>query len=65
MKKESQYRSKNTWMEIVAVPTGYIIQVVGGGRDATFVRKNIALTSAQVNLLSDEVAQDLVYYTPR
>jgi hypothetical protein len=46
-------------------PTGYIIQVVGGGRDATFVRKNIALTSAQVNLLSDEVAQDLMYYTPR
>jgi hypothetical protein len=51
--------------KLFAVPTGYIIQVVGGGRHATFVRKNIALTSAQVNLLSDEVAQDLVYYTPR
>ena len=52
-------------MEIVAVPTGYIIQLVGGGRDATSVRKNIALTSAEVNLLSNEVVQDLVYYTPR
>ena len=62
MKKESQYRSKNTWMEIVAVPTGYIIQL---GRYATFVRENTSLTSAQVNLLSDEVAQDLVYYTPK
>ena len=39
--------------------------VIGGGCDATFIRKNIALTSAQVNLLSDEVAPDLVYYTPR
>jgi hypothetical protein len=50
--------------KLFAVPTGYIIQLIGGGCDATFI-KNIALTSAQVNLLSDEVAQDLVYYTPR
>jgi hypothetical protein len=52
-------------MEIVCSTYWIIIQVVGGGRDATFLRKNIALTSAQVNLLSDEVAQDLVYYTPK
>jgi hypothetical protein len=51
-----------TWMEIVAVPTGYIIHLV---HYATFVRKNIALTSAQVSLLCNEVVQDLVYYTPR
>jgi len=49
-------------MEIVAVPTGYIIQL---GRYATFVRKNIALTSAQVSLLCNEAVQDLAYYTPR
>jgi hypothetical protein len=49
-------------MEIVAVPTGYIIQL---GRYATFVRENTSLTSAQVSLLCNEVVLDLVYYTSR
>ena len=66
IEKEWQQGSKSTWIELVAAPIGYIIQLVGGGRDPIFVRKNIApLTGAEVNLLSDETVQKLICYIPK
>jgi DNA helicase HerA-like ATPase len=66
IEKEWQQGSKSTWIELVAAPIGYIIQLVGGGRDPIFVRKNIApLTGAEVNLLSDEAVQKLICYIPK
>ena len=59
IEKEWQQGSKSTWMEIVAAPTGYIMQLTGD-REPNFIRKNIApLTGSKVNLLSDETVQKL------
>ncbi|MGA9151701.1 MAG: DUF87 domain-containing protein [Candidatus Nitrosopolaris sp.] len=66
IEKEWQQGSKSTWIEIVAAPIGYILQLNEGEQDPTFVRKNIApLTGAEVNLLSDETVQKLICYTPK
>ena len=63
IEKEWQQGSESTWIEIVAAPTGYIIQLTGG-REPNFIRKNIApLTGSEVNLLSDETVQKLICYT--
>jgi hypothetical protein len=65
IEKEWQKGSKSTWIEIVAAPTGYIIQLTSRG-EANFIRKNIApLTGSEVNLLSDETVQKLICYTPK
>ena len=65
IEKEWQQGSKSTWIEIVAAPTGYIMQLTGD-REPNFIRKNIApLTGAEVNLLSDETVQKLICYTPK
>jgi hypothetical protein len=65
IEKEWQQGSKNTWIEIVAAPTGYIIHLTDG-REPNFIRKNIApLTGSEVNLLSDETVQKLICYTPK
>ena len=49
--RDWQQRSKSTWIEIVAAPTGYIIQLTGG-REPNFIRKSIApLIGSEVNLL--------------
>src|SRR5437868_14518321 len=49
IEKEWQQGSKSTWIEIVAAPTGYIMQLTGG-KEPNFIRKNIApLTGAEVN----------------
>ena len=66
IEKEWQQGSKSTWIEIVAAPTGYIMQLIAGGREPNFIRKNIApLTGSEVNLLSDETVQKLICYTPK
>jgi uncharacterized protein len=66
IEKEWQQGSKSTWIEIVAAPIGYILQLNGGEQGPTFVRKNIApLTGAEVNLLSDETVQKLICYSPK
>ena len=66
IEKEWQQGSKNTWIEIVAAPTGYMMQLIAGGREPNFIRKNIApLTGSEVNLLSDETVQKLICYTPK
>ena len=65
IEKEWQQGSKSTWIEIVAAPTGYIMQLTGG-REPNFIRKNVApLTGAEVNLLSDQTVQKLICYTPK
>ena len=65
IEKEWQQGSKSTWIEIVAAPTGYIMQLTGT-REPNFIRKNIApLTGAEVNLLSDQTVQKLICYTPK
>ena len=65
IEKEWQLGSKSTWIEIVAAPTGYIMQLAGE-REPNFIRKNIApLTGAEVNLLSDQTVQKLICYTPK
>ena len=65
IEKEWQQGSKSTWIEIVAAPTGYIMQLKSG-RESNFIRKNIApLTGAEVSLLSDETVQRLICYTPK
>jgi uncharacterized protein len=64
--KEWEQGSKSTWIEIVAAPTGYIMQLTAGAREPNFIRKNIAaLTGAEVSLLSDETVQKLICYTPK
>jgi uncharacterized protein len=66
IEKEWQQGSKSTWIEIVAAPTGYIMQLIAGGREPNFIRKNITpLTGSEVNLLSDETVQKLICYTPK
>jgi hypothetical protein len=69
IEKEWQQGSRSTWIEIVAAPTGYTMQLTGsggGGRETQFVRKNIAaLTGAEIALLSDETVQKLICFTPK
>jgi uncharacterized protein len=75
IEKEWQQGSRSTWIEIVAAPTGYIIQLSGsssnsgsggGGSQAQFVRKNIApLTGSEIALLSDETVQKFICFTPQ
>ena len=65
IEKEWQQGSKSTWIEIVAAPTGYIMQLTGE-REPNFIRKNVApLTGAEVNLLSDGTVQKFICYTPK
>jgi len=65
IEKEWQQGSKSTWIEIIAAPIGYIMQLTGG-REPNFIRKNVApLTGAEVNLLSDETVQKFICYTPK
>jgi uncharacterized protein len=66
IEKEWQQGSKSTWIEIVAAPIGYILQLNEGEQGPIFVRKNIApLIGAEVNLLSDETVQKLICYIPK
>ena len=66
IEKEWQQGSKNTWIEIVAAPTGCILQLNVDKGESNFIRKNIApLTGSEVNLLSDETIQKFICYTPK
>ena len=66
IEKEWQHGSKNTWIEIVAAPTGYILQLDVDRGESKFVRKNVApLTGSEISLLSDETIQKFICYTPK
>jgi uncharacterized protein len=66
IEKEWQQGSKNTWIEIVAAPTGYTLQLIADRKEPNFIRKNIApLTGSEVDLLSDETIKKFICYTPK
>lgn len=64
IEKEWQRGSKSTWIEIVAAPTGYVMQLSDGSTD--FIKKNTAsLTGSEVSLLSDETIRKFICYSPK
>ena len=66
IEKEWQLGSKSTWIEIVAAPTGYIMELSADKTEPNFVKKNTSvLTGSQVFLLSDETIRKFICYTPR
>lgn len=66
IEKEWQQGSKSTWIEIVAAPTGYIMQLTDDGTKPNFIRKSTAsLTGSEVSLLSDETIRKFICYAPK
>ena len=66
IEKEWQLGSKSTWIEIVAAPTGYTMELSADKTEPNFVKKNTSvLTGSQVFLLSDETIRKFICYTPR
>jgi DNA helicase HerA-like ATPase len=66
IEKEWQQGSKSTWIEIVAAPTGYIMQLTDDGIKPIFIKKNTAaLTGSEVSLLSDETIRKFICYAPK
>lgn len=66
IEKEWQKGSKSTWVEIVAAPTGYIMELTGNKSKPSFIKRNIApLTGSEVSLLSDETIRKFICYTPK
>ena len=64
--KEWQLGSKSTWIEIVAAPTGYIMELSHDKAEPNFLKKNTsALTGSEVNLLSDQTIRKFICYTPK
>lgn len=66
IEKEWQLGSKSTWIEIVAAPTGYTMELSSNKSEPNFVKKNASvLAGSQVFLLSDETIRKFICYTPR
>jgi DNA helicase HerA-like ATPase len=62
IENEWQTSSKSTWIEIVAAPTGYIIDI---SNDSKFVRRGAApLTGSQVYMLNKEAIKKFICFTP-
>lgn len=62
IQKEWEKGSKSTWIEIVAAPISYVMNV---GEDVSFERKGMApLTGSQVKLLSKDSIQQLICFSP-
>ena len=58
--------TKNTWIEIVGAPTGYIMINGNDRSEQQFIRKNLApLTGAEVHLLSKETIQKFICFSPK
>ncbi|HEY9387761.1 MAG TPA: ATP-binding protein [Nitrososphaeraceae archaeon] len=67
IEREWQRGSKSTWIEIIAAPTGYIMQIanIDQKNEPKFIRKNVApLAGSEVYLLSKEAIQKFICYTP-
>jgi uncharacterized protein len=65
IEKEWQLGSKSTWIEIVAAPTGYTMEL-SPETGPNFVKKNTSvLTGSQVFLLSDETIRKFICYAPK
>ena len=66
IEKEWELGSKSTWIEIVAAPTGYVMELSAEETEPNFIKKNTSvLTGSQVSLLSDETIRKFICYTPR
>jgi uncharacterized protein len=66
IEKEWELGSKSTWIEIVAAPTGYVMELSAEETAPNFIKKNTSvLTGSQVSLLSDETIRKFICYTPR
>lgn len=66
IEKEWRQGSKNTWIEIVAAPTGYILQLNADKKEPDFIRKNVTpLTGSEVELLSNRTIQKFICYSPK
>jgi DNA helicase HerA-like ATPase len=66
IEKEWLLGSKSTWIEIVAAPTGYTMELSPNKSEPNFVKKNASvLAGSQVFLLSDESIRKFICYTPR
>lgn len=65
IEKEWQVGSKSTWIEIVAVSTGYTMDL-SEENIPKFIKKNAAaLTGSEVSLLSDDTIRRFICYTPK
>ncbi len=63
IEKDWNAGSKSTWIDIVAAPTGYVIEIKDG--EPSFIRKGVApLIGSQVQLLSAEMIKKFICYTP-
>ena len=66
IEKEWGLGSKSTWIEIVAAPTGYVMELSAEETEPNFIKKNTSvLTGSQVSLLSDETIRKFICYTPK
>ncbi|MGA9169751.1 MAG: DUF87 domain-containing protein [Nitrososphaeraceae archaeon] len=73
IEKEWHKGSKSTWIEIIAAPTGYILQLDKNNtnnndspQEPKFVRKVVApLTGSEVYLLGKAIIQKFICYTPK
>ena len=66
IQKEWHLGSKSTWIEMVAAPTGYTMQLTDDRKVPNFTRKNITpLTGSEVSLLSDQTIQKFICYNPK
>ena len=66
IEKEWGLGSKSTWIEIVAAPTGYVMELSAEETEPNFIKKNTSvLTGSQVSLLSDETIRKFICYAPR
>ncbi|MDG6954793.1 MAG: ATP-binding protein [Nitrososphaerota archaeon] len=64
IQKEWEKGSKSTWIEIVAVPIGYVMKAAADG--VSYERRAMApLTGSQVKLLSKEAIEELICFKPQ
>ena len=65
IEKEWENNSKNTWIEMVGAPTGYTMNLVDGGKEVKFIRKNsMPLIGSGIYFLSNEMIKQFICYTP-
>ena len=66
IEREWEVGTKNTWIEIVGAPTGYIMITGNDRSEQQFIRKNLApLTGAEVHLLSKDTIQKFICYSSK
>lgn len=67
IENEWQTNSKNTWIEIVAAPTGYVIALENDiSNEPKFIRKSTSpLIGSRVHMLNKETIQKFICYTPK